>query len=89
MIYFLISKKGKTHKIKGNRYEKKYIIIKNIEELRVSENKVTVMESEGDNEKFKLSREEGFMIENTDNIKRDICDARKKEIVLFYCIFVY
>ena len=42
------------------------------------------MESEGDNEKFKLPREEGFMIENTANIKRDICDVRKKEIVLFY-----
>ena len=55
----------------------------------MSENKVTVMESEGDNEKFKLSREEGFMIEYTDNIKRDICDARKKEIVLFYYIFIY
>jgi hypothetical protein len=50
----------------------------------VSENEVIVMESEGGNEKFKLSKEEGFMIENTANIKRDICDVRKKEIVLFY-----
>ena len=55
----------------------------------MSENEVIVMESEGDNKKFKLSKEEGFMIENTDNIKRDICDARKKEIVLFYYIFIY
>ena len=45
---------------------------------------IVVMEWEGDNEKFKLPREEGFMIENTANIKRDICDVRKKEIVLFY-----
>ena len=50
---------------------------------------IVVMESEGDNEKFKLLREEGFMIENTANIKRDICEVRKKEIVLFYYIFIY
>ena len=47
------------------------------------------MESEGDNKKFKLSREEGFMMENTANLKREICDARKKEIVLCYYIFIY
>ena len=47
------------------------------------------MESEGDNEKSKLSKEEGFMIENKANLKRDICDVRKKEIVLFYYIFIY
>ena len=45
------------------------------------------MESEGDNEKFKLSREEGFMIENTANLKRDIFDTRKKEII--YYVFIY
>ena len=43
------------------------------------------MESEGDNKKFKLSREEGFMMENTANLKREICDARKKG----YYIFIY
>ena len=60
-----------------------------IDRIKMSENKVTVMESEEDNEKFKLPREEGFMTENTANLKRDICDARKKEIVLFYYIFIY
>ena len=49
-LIFLFQKKAKTHEIKGNRYEKKYIIIKNIEELRVSENEViVVMEWEGEN----------------------------------------
>ena len=29
------------------------------------------------------------MIENTANLKRDICDERKKEILLVYYIFIY
>jgi hypothetical protein len=60
-----------------------------IDRIKMLEKELIVMESEGDNEKFKLSREEGFMIENTANLKRDICDKRKKEIVLFYYIFIY
>ena len=58
-----------------------------IDRIKMSEKELIVMESEEDNEKFKLPREEGFMIENTANLKRDIFDTRKKEII--YYVFIY